>query len=189
MLSVHHTDISDQQLLSLWESGDEEAFAQIYRRYFPLLVTTSYHKTRDRFLAEELAQESMLAFYHRKDHRIENIPAYLQIILRNKIYDHFRKALISKQHTAAAMQHKPTTTEDPSLPLYHADLVKSMRQKIMDLPQQCRTVFLLSRERNMSNNEIAAALGISVNTVEQHMRKALKRLREGVLILLVLLFS
>jgi len=46
------------------------------------------------------------------------------------------------------------------------------------LPGQCRKVFLLRREEQLSNNEVAERLGISVNTVEQHMRKAIRILKE-----------
>lgn len=180
-MRCNQSNTTDQSLLSLWEKGDETAFEQIYRRYFPQLVTIAYHKTKDRFLAEELAQESLLAFYCKKDYHVSNIPAYLQVILRHKTYDHFRKMLIDKQHAEQAILAKPASIEDTPHQLYHSDLLKSLHRQVLELPLQCRTVFLLSREKHMSNHEIAATLGISVNTVEQHMRKALKRLREGML--------
>lgn len=44
---------------------------------------------------------------------------------------------------------------------------------VLDLPEKMRDVFVLSRFRHMSNVEIAAALGISVKTVEWRMGKAL----------------
>jgi RNA polymerase sigma factor (sigma-70 family) len=50
---------------------------------------------------------------------------------------------------------------------------------IQELPAQCRTVFLLSREQQLSNKQIAEQLDISVNTVEQHIRKARRILREA----------
>lgn len=185
-LNYHATHKDDQSLLSLWESGDEAAFACLYRRYFPQLVTTAYQKTKDRYIAEELAQESLLAFYYKKEYHLDNVAAYLQVILRHKTYDYFRKVLVREQHTTLAAQQQPATVEDTTHQLYRADLLHALRQKVQALPDQCRTVFLLSRNKHMSNNEIADTLGISVNTVEQHMRKALKRLREGIVILLLI---
>ncbi|MBC9932085.1 RNA polymerase sigma factor [Chitinophaga qingshengii] len=180
------THRDDQSLLSLWKSGDETAFACLYRRYFPLLVTTAYQKTKDRYLAEELAQESLLAFYYKKEYQLDNVAAYLQVILRHKTYDHFRKVLVREQHTTQAARQQPATVEDTTQQLYRTDLLKALQQKVQALPDQCRTVFLLSRDQHMSNHEIAHTLGISVNTVEQHMRKALKRLREGILLILLI---
>lgn len=185
-LNYHKTHKDDQSLLSLWESGDEGAFATLYRRYFPQLVTTAYQKTKDRYIAEELAQESLLAFYYKKEYHLDNVAAYLQVILRHKTYDYFRKMLVREQHTTLAAQQQPATVEDTTQQLYKSDLLKALQNRIQTLPDQCRTVFLLSRNQHMSNHEIADTLGISVNTVEQHMRKALKRLREGIVILLLI---
>lgn len=57
------------------------------------------------------------------------------------------------------------------------ELQTYLKARIAELPPQCRTVFLLSREAQLSNKEVAEKLNISVNTVEQHMRKALRILR------------
>ncbi len=186
ILNHHSAHTDDQSLLSLWKEGDETAFACLYRKYFPQLVVTAYQKVKDQYLAEELAQESLLAFYYKREYQLDNIAAYLQVILRHKTYDHFRKVLVREQHTTLAAQQQPSVTEDASHQLYQTDLLKTLSQQIQALPAQCRTVFLLSRNKHMSNHEIADTLGISVNTVEQHMRKALKRLREGILLLLLI---
>jgi RNA polymerase sigma-70 factor (ECF subfamily) len=60
-------------------------------------------------------------------------------------------------------------------------LVKELEEKLRDamnaLPQQCRTIFQLSRFEGLKYQEIADQLGISVKTVENQMGKALKQLR------------
>jgi RNA polymerase sigma-70 factor (ECF subfamily) len=60
-------------------------------------------------------------------------------------------------------------------------LVKELEEKIRDamnaLPQQCRTIFQLSRFEGLKYQEIADQLGISIKTVENQMGKALKQLR------------
>lgn len=55
-----------------------------------------------------------------------------------------------------------------------SSLQKKIAEAINALPDKCRLVFLLSREKNLKYQEIAEALEISVKTVENHMSKALK---------------
>ncbi len=58
-----------------------------------------------------------------------------------------------------------------------AELEENLQKAMNDLPQQCRTIFQLSRFEELKYKEIAEALGISVKTVENQMGKALKILR------------
>src|SRR5690606_23072745 len=58
------------------------------------------------------------------------------------------------------------------------ELGKHISDAIDKLPEQCRHVFRLNRFEYLSYAEIAAQLSISVKTVESHMGKALKMLRE-----------
>lgn len=58
------------------------------------------------------------------------------------------------------------------------DLYRQIMQAVDELPEKCREVFILSYLHDMKNAEIAQVLGISQRTVEAHMYKALKYLRE-----------
>lgn len=57
------------------------------------------------------------------------------------------------------------------------ELEQLLHDEIKKLPQQCRKVFKMRRQDFKSNKDIALLLQISENTVEQHMRKALRLLR------------
>jgi RNA polymerase sigma-70 factor (ECF subfamily) len=57
------------------------------------------------------------------------------------------------------------------------DLHISLEKEIIHLPLKCRSVFELSRKEYKTNKEIAALLGISEKTVENHLTKAIRRLR------------
>lgn len=57
------------------------------------------------------------------------------------------------------------------------DLYRLVREAVVALPDKCREVFLLSRDENLSNKEVADRLNISVKTVEAQITKALKRIR------------
>jgi RNA polymerase sigma-70 factor (ECF subfamily) len=68
-----------------------------------------------------------------------------------------------------------TAKQDPQV--FPEELEENVRNAIEQLPQQCRTIFKMSRYEEMKYTEIAERLGISINTVENQISKALKMLR------------
>jgi RNA polymerase sigma-70 factor (ECF subfamily) len=58
---------------------------------------------------------------------------------------------------------------------------------ISTLPDQCRNVFVLSRQKGLKNREIAAELNISVSVVEMHISKALRIMRDALKDYLILI--
>lgn len=58
------------------------------------------------------------------------------------------------------------------------ELMERINQAVSDLPTQYRRVFELNRYQNLSYNEIAVEMGVSVNTVKLYQKKALARLRQ-----------
>jgi RNA polymerase sigma-70 factor, ECF subfamily len=53
-----------------------------------------------------------------------------------------------------------------------------LEKSVNNLPEKCREIFRLAREKNLSYKEIAGELGVSVKTVENQMGIALKKLRD-----------
>jgi len=67
--------------------------------------------------------------------------------------------------------------EQPAKKIIAGELEKKIRSALNELPEQCRTVFQMSRFDELKYREIADKLGISVKTVESQMSKALRLLR------------
>jgi RNA polymerase sigma-70 factor (ECF subfamily) len=74
----------------------------------------------------------------------------------------------------------PAVLPDVILQLEESDLRSRLDTAIQALPEKCRIVFLLSRVEELSYQEIASQLGISVKTVENQIGKALKLLRQAI---------
>jgi RNA polymerase sigma factor (sigma-70 family) len=66
------------------------------------------------------------------------------------------------------------------------ELQEQLSELVATLPEKCQLVFKLSRDAGYTHKEIASELGISEKTVEAHLGKALKVLRNGLNYLLVL---
>ncbi len=58
-------------------------------------------------------------------------------------------------------------------------LLEKIRQEIDKLPPKCREVFIMSKVQRMKYKEIAEELGTSTKTIEIHMTKALRSIREA----------
>ena len=57
------------------------------------------------------------------------------------------------------------------------ELKEHIHEAMNELPEQCRTIFQMSRYEGMKYQEIADEMGLSVKTIENQMGKALKLLR------------
>lgn len=176
-----YTGYGDAELIPLWVNGDEAAFDTLYKRYVVRLLNTAFQKTNSRELAQELVQEVFMELYlHRGELVIHtSLQGYLFTILKNKIFNYYRHELVQKKYRQFIITRGEQLAHDSSKNIEGKELQDKIRELIQELPLQCRTVFLLSREGQLSNKDIAEQLHISVNTVEQHIRKARRILREA----------
>jgi len=74
-------------------------------------------------------------------------------------------------------QPTPNDKEKASEKVSIRELETKLGQAMNQLPEQCRTIFQLSRFEELKYREIADKLGLSIKTVEVQMGKALKLMR------------
>lgn len=172
---------SDDELLAFLKLDELGAFKEIYGRYWKKMFGEAYKRLKSKELAEELVQEIFTNFWlRRNDLKVNtNIGGYLHLAIYNGVVDLYRKELIKEKYKASfkiVHSELDTSTEDSIL---LKDLAYDIETKVSHLPDKCRSVYELSRNEHKSNKEIAMYLGISEKTVENHLTKALKRLRVG----------
>jgi len=103
--------------------------------------------------------------------------AFLYIILKNKILSLHRRNLVQQRYQNL-LKHSYSEADEHTQSLIETrELERLLNTEIEKLPDQCRKVFQLRRQESLSNKQVAEQLLISENTVEQHMRKALRLLR------------
>jgi RNA polymerase sigma-70 factor (ECF subfamily) len=61
--------------------------------------------------------------------------------------------------------------------LIEAEIMEMLERVIEKLPPQCRNIFIMSREKEMTHQEIAHELNISINTVHTQIKRALDKIR------------
>lgn len=111
-------------------------------------------------------------------HTIEHPKAYLYRSVYNESINHIRKTELQEKHHSLLFQAAATTDAQHSV-VEETLLMKQKVDKVLDqLPPQCREVFVKSRAEQKKYTEIAEEMGIAVKTVEAHMSKALKLIRQ-----------
>lgn len=187
---------NDAQLITRWQQGDAQAFSQLYKAHVIDLLAVAMHKTNNRQSAEELVQNSFVKLLEHRDHleADTSIKAYLYVILKNQILNYYRHELVEHRYVNNMLSTGSERGDSVMDIIETRELEKKLEIEIANLPGKCRTVYVMRRKENMTNREISRILGISENTVEQHMRKAMNRLRNSLanlveLALIIYLFS
>jgi RNA polymerase sigma-70 factor (ECF subfamily) len=121
-----------------------------------------------------------------------SLKAYLYRAVHNESMNHLKHRKVKSTHQTYVMheqqhRHEKNATER----LAGKELETKIREALNELPEQCRTIFQLSRFEELKYREIADQMGLSVKTVENQMGKALKLMRlklADFLIVLITLF-
>ncbi|WP_158538699.1 RNA polymerase sigma-70 factor [Chitinophaga skermanii] len=171
--------LADDLLLAEMKHNNPLAFETLYQRYVDMMYRTAFKRLQSKAAADDVVQEVFVNFYEKR-HQLaadQHVKAYLFASLRNRILNEFRNHLIHEQHHAniAATQAQHNYLQ---LGIDGKTLEMKFRQVLEQMPVKCREVFELSRFEALPNKSIAERLGISVNTVEKHISKALAILRK-----------
>lgn len=160
--------------------GDKEAFRFFFEKYYPDLVNLVNLYLHDSMISEEIVQDIFIYLWEKKKQiKIESsLKSYLLRASKNKSLNYIRNEKIKLEiHGRLADLHKGAI-EMPDSVMDTNQLRDVINAAICGLPERCREIYLMGKEKNMSYKEIADELGISVKTVEVQMGKALKKLRE-----------
>ena len=171
--------VEEAELLGRLRTGDEGAYAAIFREHYPGLVVTATRLLNERALAEEIVQDVMLELWRRREKIVLTGPvrAYLQQATRNRSLNRLRQAKTAQR--GEIYVRGPSESPDSDSRAITAELQNAATQALAALSPQQREVFDMNREKGLTYNEIAEVLGISVKSVEARMGRALKQLREA----------
>ena len=110
-----------------------------------------------------------------------NLRAFLHKRLKSRIIDFYRKALLKNTFELhEAPLNEEASTEQTDTRLLHRELEEIVKREIENMPEKMKEIFLLSREEQLSNEQIAQQLNLSNQTVRNQVSTALKRIRTAV---------
>lgn len=171
-------EIAEQQIHLALKEGRKDAFEMIFKSLYRPLCTYAHTLLSDRDEAEEVVQNAFVGIWEKRN-EIEvthSLKSYMYRSVRNaslNVIKH-RKVRVMHQNETAKTADFARTDEGQ----YTGELERRIAIAMKALPEQCRLVFSMSRFEELRYQEIADQLGISIKTVENHIGKALRIMRE-----------
>lgn len=159
---------------------DKAAFKTFFDEHYNAICNYIYNYLNDAVIAEDIVQETFLNLWQkRNDYDMpHSLEAFAYKSSKNKALEHIRSQKSYKKHIQEAALSRLQVTKPAEMSSQYSRL-EELHRSIRHLPPKCRKVFELHKFNGLSYAEIAEQETISINTVENHMVKAMKRLREA----------
>ncbi len=181
-----YEDKSDEQLISLYVDGKNEAFDELLERHKDRLYMYIYHSVKNDELADDIFQDTFVKAIMtiRQGRYVENghFPAWITRIAHNLIIDYYRQVraenLQSTDDTDVNILNRKELADGTIEDNLVTDQIHSdVRRLIRALPESQREVLVMRYYKNMSFKEIADTTGVSINTALGRMRYAILNMR------------
>ena len=165
-------------LIQQLKNGNEKAFEQIVKSYWPRLYAFTNIYVINKEAAKEIVQDTFLVLWDQRKILDDNtcLITYLMVVSRNKCLNYLKSLQLNKY--TVYQRSNIYVLEDDSLEiLITKELNQAIAISLEKLPMRTREIFMLSRYSGLRNKEIADQLEISTKNVEYHINNALKQLK------------
>ncbi|MEX6688327.1 sigma-70 family RNA polymerase sigma factor [Danxiaibacter flavus] len=168
---------NDEIILQQLKEGDESALEMVYDKYWKKLFHLALQKVKDKLVAEEIVQTVLIDVWEKRNSvEINDLAKYLFSAIKYQVLSYYKTVLLhEKHHKIIASQ--TSVQQPPQIPVSLEELHGIINNVINSLPPKTREVFLLSREKKLSNKTISARLEISEKSVEYHITRSLRAFR------------
>ncbi len=161
--------------------NNQKAFDELFTAYYNELCDFSYLLINNKPLAEEIVADvfANLWIKRKKIKILKNVKAYLYSSTRNLTISYIRK---NKNHFEQIEEERLNIVKSefsPEKNIKKQELTSEINYLLSVIPERSREIFVLHRFNNFRYSDIADFLEISVKTVEKHMSKALRIMRDA----------
>ncbi len=162
------------------KNGDTEVFKYLFIRHSPGLIRYGSTITKDSEVARELAQDLFLELWEKRTSlQVKgSFKPYLYTSMYHKALNWLRAKKIREIYENNPVEISNWFASPVNFGLLDPLKLEIIEQQIRILPEQCREVFTRAVILDEKQSEIAAGLGLNIKTVENHLSRARKILRE-----------
>lgn len=175
-----YSNFSDNELIDLLKQDQQQALSTLYYRYWDKLLVVAGNHIHDYDIAEESVQDVFFSLWKRR-HSLElkhSLSTYLSIAIKYRVISEQDKQYRYLKNIASSSEinnnHLSPSADEIIL---EKEVLQKIESSIDRLPDKCRIIFRMNREEGKTYKQIAKELDVSEKTVETHMSKAIKQLR------------
>jgi RNA polymerase sigma-70 factor (ECF subfamily) len=183
-------EYSEEEIIANLRNGNENAFKLIFDIYYRPLTLFAFKYMGDIEESKEIVQEFFIRLWSRHDKIV------FEFSLKAYLYQAVRNACLNQIESKKAFERKTRdyippeiSNDDPFEKMVAAEQEERLMNAIDKLPEKCKQIFFMSRMQNVSNQDIANQLNLSIKTIEGQITIALKRLRDTVIVFMMLVCS
>ena len=167
---------SDAILLLNVERGCKQSFNVLYEKYWETAFNNAYKRLKDSDQAKDIVQEIFVSIWLKRENHIDNLPAYLNIAVRNRVFK-----LVEKQKKTSPflqiLHDLPTARIQTEEGILRNEFNKGYEDLLSTLPVKRQKIFRLRFHDDLTTKAIAGKLGLSRKTVQNQIGKAVEQLR------------
>ena len=170
---------NDQFLLTELKKGNTRAFAALYNAYWERLYYTCYRRIELQEETEDILQELFTDIWNNRE-KLQirtSLSVYIFTALKYKIFRFIDAKAVRHKHMQRLGSEEPAAEETIERDLSFDELYSLLEERIEHLPVRCRLVFRMSRDQELTVEEIAKQLNITPSTVHNQITKAKKILK------------
>lgn len=179
-------NMTDEQLIQLYASGDENGLSVLIDRYKSKIYTSIYMRVKDDFVAEDIFQETFIKVINTiKSGGYNEEGKFLPWVIRiayNMVIDHFRKEkrgpTVINNDGYDIFEVMDFADDDTERKMVRTQTDVDLKKLIQLLPDDQKEVLIMRHFCEMSFKDIAEISNVSINTALGRMRYALHNLRK-----------
>ncbi|MBE9599856.1 RNA polymerase sigma factor [Pedobacter sp. MC2016-24] len=179
-MDIHKS--SDQQLVISLKEGNSSAFAEIYERYWSLLLRHAIGMLQDEDIAQDAVQDVFQMLWEKSVtlNIHTSLSSFLYASLRFRILDQLKHNKVQDRFLSKLQTEIESGVASTDDVIAEKEFARKIEDGLNKLPPKMRKVFELSRIYEYSYREISKELDLSDNTVKRQISNALKIMRESI---------
>ena len=171
---------SDEQLMSLFQGGDENAYIELVNRYKDKLINFIFNYLGDLESSEDVVQETMIKLYQKKHYykEIAKFSTWLYTIAKNLANTELRKrkqrktTLLSQFSKDDKTYELPSNDPEPGQEIQTDIVNKIIRNAVDQLSEKFKVVIVLRDIQGLSYEDISEIINVPIGTVKSRINRA-----------------